>query len=109
MSTSLQFESTLTDRYQTTIPETIRRALGLSKRDKLHYTLQPDGAVLLTRTQQTEQNDPLLTDFLAFLARDIAEHPEHLHAVNSELLQRIQGLVNGVDLDLDAPLDADQE
>lgn len=34
-------ESTLTDRYQTTIPEPIRKALGLNKRDKIRYTIQP--------------------------------------------------------------------
>lgn len=31
---SLDAESTLMDRYQTTVPETVRRALGLGKRDK---------------------------------------------------------------------------
>ena len=34
----LQVESTLTDRYQTTVPETVRRVLRLGKRDKIHYT-----------------------------------------------------------------------
>ncbi|MFM7907200.1 MAG: type II toxin-antitoxin system PrlF family antitoxin, partial [Microcystis sp.] len=28
-------ESTLTDRYQTTIPDSVRKALGLNKRDKI--------------------------------------------------------------------------
>ncbi|NBD32458.1 MAG: regulator, partial [Cyanobacteria bacterium] len=28
-------ESTLTNRYQTTIPEPVRKALGLKKRDKI--------------------------------------------------------------------------
>ncbi|TAL82637.1 MAG: hypothetical protein EPN62_04060 [Candidimonas sp.] len=39
----LEVESTLTDRYQTTVPETVRRALGLDKRDKIHYTIRPHG------------------------------------------------------------------
>ena len=38
MATKLEVESTLTDRYQTTVPETVRRALRLGKRDKIHYT-----------------------------------------------------------------------
>ena len=34
-------ESTLTERYQTTVPETVRRALRLSKRDKIRFTIGP--------------------------------------------------------------------
>ncbi|WP_206165702.1 type II toxin-antitoxin system PrlF family antitoxin, partial [Citrobacter braakii] len=37
MPATLEAESTLTDRYQTTVPETVRRALRLGKRDKIHY------------------------------------------------------------------------
>lgn len=36
-------ESTLTDRYQTTLPDPVRKVLGLSKRDKIQYTIQPNG------------------------------------------------------------------
>ncbi|MEY2976080.1 MAG: HtaR suppressor protein, partial [Cyanobacteriota bacterium] len=42
-------ESTLTDRYQTTIPDPVRKALGLNKRDKICYTIQPDGKVWISR------------------------------------------------------------
>ena len=38
MAVTLEVQSTLTDRYQTTVPETVRRALQLGKRDKIHYT-----------------------------------------------------------------------
>ena len=43
------------------------------------------------------------------LARDLAEHPERLQAVDAGLAQRIQALVGGVEVDLDAPLSADDE
>jgi len=49
MATTLEAESTLTDRCQTTVPETVRRALRLGKRDKIHYTIRPSGEVVLTR------------------------------------------------------------
>ena len=49
MPVTMQVESTLTDRYQTTVPETVRRALRLGKRDKIHYTIRSDGEVVLTR------------------------------------------------------------
>ncbi len=35
MASTLELESTLTDRYQTTVPETVRRALKLGKRFKV--------------------------------------------------------------------------
>ena len=44
----------LTDRYQTTVPETVRRALRLGKRDKIHYTIRPDGEVVLSRVEIQE-------------------------------------------------------
>ena len=49
MAATLEVESTLTDRYQTTVPETVRRALRLRKRDKIHYTIRPGGEVVLSR------------------------------------------------------------
>ena len=109
MSAILYVESTLTDRYQTTIPETVRRALRLDKRDKIHYSIRPCGEVVLTRSALTEGNDPVLGQFLRFLARDIASHPERLQAVDAGLVQRLQTLVGDVEVDLDAALSADDE
>jgi antitoxin PrlF len=82
---------------------------GLGKRDKIHYTIHPDGEVVLTRAAAGEGNDPALAPFLGFLARDLAEHPERLRAVDAGLAQRIQALVGGVEVDLDAALSADDE
>jgi antitoxin PrlF len=96
-------ESTLTDRYQTTVPDPVRKALGLNKRDKISYAIHPDGKVLISRVAQTE-SDPVLGKFLNFLARDIEENPQHLQAISSDLVNRVQSLVFDVDLDLDSPL-----
>ncbi len=109
MAATLEVESTLTDRYQTTVPETVRRALNLGKRDKIHYTIRQNGDVVLTRAASTEGDDPVLGQFLGFLARDIAIHPERLRAVDTGLVHRIQSLVGGVGIDLDAALSDDDE
>jgi antitoxin PrlF len=109
MAATLEVESTLTDRYQTTVPETVRRALRLGKRDKIHYTIRPGGEVVLTRVQATDVDDPVLGQFLGFLARDLASHPERLQAIDSTFVQRIQSLTGGIEIDLDAPLSADDE
>lgn len=109
MPAPLEVESTLTDRYQTTVPEIVRRALRLGKRDKIHYTIRPSGEVVLTRAEASEGDDPVLGQFLGFLARDIASHPERLQAVNAGLVHRLQSLVGGIDVDFDAALSADDE
>jgi antitoxin PrlF len=64
----LDVESTLTDRYQTTVPEPVRRVLNLAKRDRLHYAIQPDGSVVITRATSASE-DTALEPFLDLLAR----------------------------------------
>jgi antitoxin PrlF len=109
MPATLEVESTLTDRYQTTVPETVRRALRLGKRDKIHYTIRSSGEVVLTRAQTSEDDDPVLGQFLGFLARDIAKHPERLRTIDASFVQRLQALTGGIEVDLDAALSADDE
>ncbi|WP_245915932.1 type II toxin-antitoxin system PrlF family antitoxin [Merismopedia glauca] len=101
-------ESTLTDRYQTTVPEPVRKVLGLNKRDKICYTIEPDGKVVISRTDNVE-SDPILGKFLNFIARDIEKNPQRLQAISPDLVSRVQSLVAEVDLDLDAPLGDEDE
>ena len=107
-NTILINESTLTDRYQTTIPDAIRKALHLSKREKIRYTIQANGTVLLSRAEQSEE-DPVLGNFLNFLANDIKENPQHLKSINPELIARVQSLVADVKIDLHSPLPDEDE
>lgn len=108
METPLEVESALTDRYQTTVPGPVRKALRLGKRDRIHYAIRPDGEVVLTRVEPV-QDDPLLGQFLGFLANDIRKHPERLQAVDTGFLKRIDKLVAGVAIDLDTPLSPEDE
>ena len=105
---AVEVESTLTDRYQTTVPESVRSALQLKKRDKIHYTIRPGGEVMLTRGDDSD-SDPVLGGFLNFLAQDIAAHPERLRELDSAFVERLRELVGGVEVDLDAALSADDE
>ena len=106
--TVLTAESTVTDRYQTTVPEAVRRTLNLTKRAKIRYTVRPNGAVVLSRAEQ-EQPDPVLDGFLSFLADDLQRHPERIQAIDERLVHRIQSLVGDIDVDLDAPLPDEDE
>lgn len=109
MPATLEVQSTLTDRYQTTVPETVRRALRLGKRDKIHYAIRPGGEVVLTRVQRSGGDDPVLGQFLGFLVRDIANHPERLQGVDAGFVQRLESLTGEIEFDLNAPLSASDE
>ena len=109
MAALLEIDSTLTDRYQTTVPETVRRALNLRKRDKLHYLILPDGVVMLTRADHTDNVDPVLGKFLNFLERDISTHPEQMLAIDSDLVNHIHSLVGDLKVDINTQLSAEDE
>ena len=110
MVATLEVESTLTDRYQTTVPETVRRALRLGKRDKIHYSIRPGGEVVLSRADSdAKHDDPVIGEFLDFLARDMAGHPERLKTLDTALAHRLQLLTQNVEIDLNAPLSDDDE
>ena len=101
MGKVLHVKSTLTDRYQTTIPEPIREALHLGKRDKIDFAIDDNGKVIMSRA---DEDDPVLGDFLSFLAQDIKKHPEHIKPFNKKLVSRARSLVSNIEIDLDAPL-----
>lgn len=106
MGKLLKTTSTLTDRYQTTIPESVRELLHLNKRDKISYTIEENGKVLISRASE---NDPVLNEFLNFLASDIRNNPSNVKSFDQALVDRARSLTAGVDIDLDAPLDDKDE
>jgi antitoxin PrlF len=72
-----EVESALTERYQTTVPQPVRQALGLLKRDRIRYTVRANGEVVLQRVSaEPADDDPALAPFLALLEQDIASHPD---------------------------------
>lgn len=100
---ALEAESTLTDRFQTTVPSPVRQALHLGKRDKIKYAIQSDGSVVISRAEAPE-SDPVLGEFLSFMARDMQAHPERLEPLSASMRESVDTLIEGVEIDLDAPL-----
>jgi antitoxin PrlF len=109
MPSLIEAESTLTSRYQTTVPEPVRRALRLSKHDKLHYSLRDSGDIVISRAIVQAETDPALESFLDFLATDIQNHPARLQALTKETQRSISKFTKGVKFDRNAPLNADDE
>lgn len=95
--------SSVTDRYQTTIPKGVRDALGIRRGDRLAYEVAGD-RVMLRRQVETEADDPALLGFLDLIERDIAARPERLGRVPAGMIERARDLTQGVDVDLDASL-----
>jgi antitoxin PrlF len=87
MSSVFKVESTLTVRYQATVPDAARRALQLDKRDA------------------SEDDDPAMGAFLNFLAHDITAHPERLATMQPALAKRMKRLTAGVKFNLTEALD----
>lgn len=107
MTEILQAESTLTDRYQTTVPDIVRKTLGLNKRDKIAYTINHDGTVTITRSETEE--DPVLEKFLDLLAQDMEQNPQHIKLVTTETFEKVQSLVGDMEVDFDASLSDEDE
>ncbi|MEL6352945.1 MAG: type II toxin-antitoxin system PrlF family antitoxin [Cyanobacteria bacterium J06627_28] len=103
-SSVLKAESTLTDRYQTTIPQNVRKALNLSKRDKISYTLRADGVVIISRVEPEDEADAVMSKFLAFLDNDIAENPQTIKPLTSDVRAQTSSLLEGVEYNIGGPL-----
>lgn len=103
----MEDESTITARGQTTIPRSVRNVLGVSKGEKLHYSLNSHGEVVLSGPKNF--GDPAISSFINFLAEDIKSHPERLQTMNPQLFNRIENLTSGIDVDLDSPLKEEDE
>jgi len=74
-----ELESSLTDRYQTTVPARVRKLLGLNKRDKLEWILDESGGIRVGKKTAAEEDiDPIFEQWLDFIEKDMLEHPERL-------------------------------
>ena len=105
----LETESTLTERFQTTVPSVVRKALHLKKKDKIKFTVKPDGNVMLSRAEQSD-TDPAINAFLSFLGHDIQVNPDNIQPLSVSMKSKVDSLVEDVEIDLDSPLlDEDED
>lgn len=102
-------ESTLTQRYQTTVPAPVRKALGLNKSDRIRYTIEGENRVVISRVVEENESDPVLSNFLKFLESYMANNPDQIKTISTDLVKEAQSLVSDVEIDLDAPLPDEEE
>jgi antitoxin PrlF len=105
MSALLEEISTITAKGQTTIPKSVRQALGVDYGGKIAFRVDEHGVSV--HRADAERDDPAIDGFLAFLAEDMKRRPEALTALSPALAERIAALTEGVKVDLNAPIDGD--
>jgi antitoxin PrlF len=101
----LEIPATITERGQTTVPAPIRKMLALGKRDRVVFRGLADGTVVIEKRSMQDEADPVLGAFLQFLGKDIAGRPHALRSVDADRIAYARSLVEGIDVDLDEPLD----
>ncbi len=97
--TILEAESTLTARYQTTIPDAVRKILGLRKHDRVVYRVSDSGEVLLAKAGAAGTEDPALASFLALLDARMSQKPSSIVPYTDSDAADDLALVKGVALD----------
>lgn len=105
MSAMLEEISTITAKGQTTVPKSVRTALGVDYGGKIAFRVDERGVSV--HRAEVDNEDPAIDRFLAFLADDIARRPEAVTALTPTLAERLAALTEGVKVDLKAPIDGD--
>lgn len=65
--------STITSKYQTTVPEKIRSVLNLKQKDKLCYSILSDGKILV---EKANDEDHVIENFLEFIEKSMTNEPQ---------------------------------
>jgi antitoxin PrlF len=90
--------SKVTERSQTTLPSAVRTVLALQPGERIGYVIEGN-EVRLVNASTLEHDDPVLDEFLAFLGRDIARHPDRVGVFPASLLERAQAMTSGIIID----------
>ena len=98
--------SKVTSRSQTTLPNGVRKALGIKPgEDALEWEIRGDVAIARRANVGEETEDPALAPFLQLLERDMSENPERLGGLPEDLYRRWMALTEGMEGDPDDPIE----
>ncbi len=97
--------STITSKGQTTVPKSVRQALGLSEGDQIAFRVDDSGVTV--RRAESPDDDPAIAAFLTFLAKDLEANPERLQTLSPDIVARMAELTKRMTFDPDAPIEGD--
>jgi len=95
---------TVTSKGQTTVPKAIRQALGVRPGDRIAFRAV-GGQVTVERVGEGHA-DPAIGAFLHLIEADIAAR-RNLGGLPPAVLETLRDVLDGGDVDLDAPIDGD--
>jgi antitoxin PrlF len=104
MSIMLKEFSTITAKGQTTVPKSVRQALGVDYGGRIAFCVDQHG---VTISRVSESDDLAIEAFLGFLANDIKKRPEAVKALAPELAAHIATLTIDTPINLDDEIDGD--
>lgn len=107
MAALLKEESTITVKGQTTVPKSVRQALGVDYGGRIAFVVDDARRVYVEKVTD-EVSDPVVDRFLTFLAYDMTRNPgDSIVALPGALRDRMAALVGDINVDLDAGIDGD--
>jgi antitoxin PrlF len=81
----LEASAKLTAKNQTTIPTSVRTALGLEPMDRIKFQILTDGRVeLIKASNQEDEFDPMVLAYLDFIEADILANPQMLSVLERD-------------------------
>jgi antitoxin PrlF len=94
----------ITSKGQTTVPKSVRQALGVECGDSLEYLIE-DGRVTVVNPK-SEDRDPALEAFLALVEQDISKG-KNFGVLPNKLVSAMRRAMKEVQVDLDETLEGD--
>jgi len=101
MASVIEETSTITSKGQTTVPKSVRQALGVDRGGKIAFRVEK-GRVTV-RNPATEHRDPALAAFLALLEKDIAAG-RNVRSLPPKLEAALRKALKTIPVELDEPL-----
>lgn len=92
--------STMTSKNQTTIPKSVRKALGLEKQDRILFSVLDSGKVLLEKNNTDDEefkHDPVVGKFLYFLENSMTKNPDSIKPTSQSRFNRLRQLTRETD------------
>lgn len=80
----LDATATLTSKGQATIPIPVRKSLNLGQGDQMLFRIYEGGRIEVMRPEQSDQQDPVVAAYLAFLEKDLLENPGKLSVLQRD-------------------------
>lgn len=104
MAGIIEETSRITAKGQTTVPKSVRRALGVDYGGKIAFRVE--GGIVTMHNAEAEHRDHALEAFLALIDKDI-DAGRHVRKLPSSVEAAMRRAIKEVPIDLDEELDGD--